>query len=138
MLQVVNDTTPYGKPLGCIFSNAATHRATRYCDMAKQPVHRVTNIRAWRQKRELSLDQLAEKAGVDKGNLSKVERGLLPYNQELLERLAAALMTDPASLLTRDPADSAAIWLLWDRASSTERRRIEGVAAALIDEAKSG
>ena len=61
---------------------------------------------------------------MDKGNLSKVERGLLPYNQELLERLADALMTDPASLLMRDPTDKAAIWSLWDRASSGERQQI--------------
>jgi hypothetical protein len=61
-----------------------------------------------------------------------VERGILPYNQDLLERLAEALMTDPASLLMRDPTNSAAIWSIWDQASSVERAQIESVCNALI------
>jgi len=73
---------------------------------------------------------------MDKSNLSKVERGVLPYNQEMLERLADALMTDPASLLMRDPTRHEAIWSLWDRASVGERRQIETVAAALIEARK--
>lgn len=70
---------------------------------------------------------------MDKGNLSKIERGILPYNQDLLERLAEALMTDAASLLMRDPSNSAAIWSLWDRASAVERAQIESVANALME-----
>lgn len=105
--------------------------------MAKAPPHRPTFIRQWRQHRGYSLDQLAERVPVDKGNLSKIERGLLPYNQELLERIADALMTDPASLLMRDPTDVAAVWSLWDRASAIERRQIEGVVSALVSSRKS-
>lgn len=100
--------------------------------MAKSPKHRPTFIRQWRKHRGYSLDQLAERVPMDKGNLSKVERGLLPYNQELLERLAAALMTDPASLLMRDPTDSAAVWTVWENASAVERQQIESVVNALI------
>lgn len=66
---------------------------------------------------------------MDKGNLSKVERGLLPYNQEMLERLAEALETDAASLLTREPG--AEIWPIWMRASPGLRRQIVEVAEAL-------
>ena len=84
----------------------------------------------------MSLDQLADRVPMDKGNLSKVERGILPYNQDLLERLADALMTDPASLLMRDPTDSAAIWTLWDHASKVERAQIESVADALLSAKK--
>ncbi len=73
---------------------------------------------------------------MDKGNLSKIERGILPYNQDLLERLADALMTDPASLLMRDPTNADAIWSLWDRASKVERQQIESVANALIEAKK--
>lgn len=74
---------------------------------------------------------------MDKSNLSKVERGFLPYNQDLLERLADALMTDPASLLMRDPSNADAIWSLWDRASQGERAQIESVVNALISARKS-
>ena len=69
---------------------------------------------------------------MDKSNLSKVERGILPYNQEMLERLADALMTDPASLLMRDPTEPGAIWSIWERASKGERQQIEAVAKALV------
>ena len=71
--------------------------------------HRITFIRQWRLHRGYSLAQLAEKVPVDKGNLSKIERGLLPYNQSLIERLAVALMTDISSLLTSDPSNSPSI-----------------------------
>lgn len=67
---------------------------------------------------------------MDKGNLSKVERGLLPYNQEMLERLADALETDPASLIIREP--SAEIWSIWDRARPGEKRLIVAAAEAIV------
>ncbi len=100
--------------------------------MSQKAKHRLTFLRQWRQHRGYSLDQLAERVPMDKSNLSKVERGILPYNQDLLERLADALMTDPASILMRDPASAAAIWSIWDQASPGERAQIESVAEALI------
>lgn len=100
--------------------------------MAKPPRFRQTFIRQWRNHRGLSLEELASRVPMDKGNLSKVERALLPYNQEMLERIADALMTDPASLLMRDPTQPEAIWSLWDRAKPGVRRQIESVAETLI------
>jgi transcriptional regulator with XRE-family HTH domain len=105
--------------------------------MAQKPIHRPTFIRQWRNHRGYSLDQLAQMVPMDKSNLSKVERGILPYNQEMLERLADALMTDPASLLMRNPAATNAIWTIWDKASAGERAQIEAVASALLDSRKS-
>jgi transcriptional regulator with XRE-family HTH domain len=136
MNAVVSDTTLPSKPSCGIFSHAAKIRAARYWGMAKEPIHRPTFIRQWRQHRSLSLDQLAERVPMDKSNLSKVERGILPYNQEMLERLADALMTDPASLLMRDPTRADAIWSIWDSASPGERTQIENVAAALVSAKK--
>ncbi len=80
----------------------------------------------------MSLDALAARVPMDKGNLSKVERGLLPYNQEMLERLAEALATEPASLLMRNPTDPDAIWSIWDRAAPGQRRQISEVAETLL------
>lgn len=104
--------------------------------MAGKPVHRPTYIRQWRNHRGYSLDRLAEMVPMDKSNLSKVERGILPYNQEMLERIADSLMTDPASLLMRDPSNDSAIWSIWDRASIGERLQIEAVATALVSARK--
>ena len=100
--------------------------------MPKKPHYRPTYIRQWRNHRGYSLDKLADMVPMDKSNLSKVERGILPYNQEMLERLADSLMTDAASLLMRDPTKEEAIWSLWERASPGERAQIETVADALI------
>lgn len=100
--------------------------------MAKPPRFGPNYIRQWRQHRRLSLEQLAARVPMDKGNLSKVERSLLPYNQEMLERLADALATEPASLLMRNPTDPSPIWSLWDRAKPAVKRQIEEVAAALL------
>lgn len=100
--------------------------------MAKQPRYKLTFIRQHRQHKGMSLEKLAARVPMDKGNLSKVERGYLPYNQEMLERIADALQTDVASLLIRDPTEPEAIWSLWDRAKPGTRRQIASVAEAII------
>jgi|TARA_Y100000310_G_scaffold280726_1_gene300648 transcriptional regulator with XRE-family HTH domain len=100
--------------------------------MDKSPIHKPTFVREWRKFRRMTLDDLSTAACIDKGNLSKMERGLLQYNQETLERLAAALKTDTASLIERDPTDNPPIWTMWDKANREQRRQIEGVVAALI------
>lgn len=103
-----------------------------------QPRFRLTFIRQWREKKGFSLDALASRVPMDKGNLSKVERGLLPYNQDMLERLADALGTDPASLLMRDPTDPDGIWSIWDQAKPGERRQIAEVAKTLVRTSRTG
>lgn len=137
MALVVYDTTPAIKPSCGLFYHAALGVSKQQQGMSEKPVHRPTFIRQWRNHRGYSLDKLAGMVPMDKSNLSKVERGMLPYNQEMLERLADALMTDPASLLMRDPTSSGAIWSIWDRASPGERQQIEAVAQALISARKS-
>lgn len=91
-----------------------------------------TFIRQWRERRGYTLEQLAEMIGTTHGHLSKVERGLKPYNQVLLELLAEALSTDPASLLMRNPTDPDSIWTLWDRAAPAERRQITDIADVIV------
>jgi transcriptional regulator with XRE-family HTH domain len=100
--------------------------------MAQKVRFAPTFIRAWRQSKNMSLEQLAARIPMDKGNLSKVERGILPYNQEMLERIADALGTDPASLLMRDPSDPEGIWNIWDRAQPGTKRQIARVAETLL------
>jgi transcriptional regulator with XRE-family HTH domain len=60
-------------------------------------------IREWRQLKGYSLEHVADNVPMDKGNLSKVERGLLPYNQDMLERLSEILGTSPGNLIGRNP-----------------------------------
>ncbi len=93
---------------------------------------RPTFLRQWRKHRAKTLVQVAEALHITHGQLSKIERGLQPYNQELLERLAELYMCAPVDLLIRDPSEPANIWSIWDQAQPGERRQIESVAAALI------
>lgn len=82
-----------------------------------------TFIREWRKHRRLTLEKLAERVGITHGNLSRIERGLRPYGQPLLEALAEELRTDPASLLMRNPLDPEGLWSIWDQIPPTERPR---------------
>lgn len=87
-------------------------------------------IRQHRLKEGLSLERLAERltnvheVEITHASLSRIERGLQPYNQRQLEAIAEELKTDPASLLIRDPSDPEGIWSLWDQAKPGERRQI--------------
>lgn len=88
-------------------------------------------LREWREHRGLTLVQAAERVGVTHGFLSKVERGKRNYTQELLEALAEAYRTDPASLLMRNPTDPEGIWSIWDQIPPSERPRAIDVLRAL-------
>jgi transcriptional regulator with XRE-family HTH domain len=68
-----------------------------------EPPFKPTYIRAWRKERGMTMMELAEKSDIDQGHLSKLERGLLPYNQPNLERIAIALSVTAAVLIERGP-----------------------------------
>jgi transcriptional regulator with XRE-family HTH domain len=48
-------------------------------------------LREWRDRRGLSLHQLAEKAGVSYVTISRIENGRMSPTVALLEKLAAAM-----------------------------------------------
>ena len=48
-------------------------------------------MRAWRRHRRLTLDALAERTGVSKGCLSRIENGRKPGTLDLFRRLAFVL-----------------------------------------------
>jgi len=60
------------------------------------------NIRACREARGLTQEQLALDAGMKRSYVSELERGLRNPTVRALGRLALALETDPASLLHPD------------------------------------
>ena len=91
-----------------------------------------TFIRQWREHRGLSLERLADRLGTTKASLSRIERGLQPYSQPILEALAEALMCDPADLLMRNPTDPEGIWSIWDSIPVRERPRAVAVLRAMM------
>jgi transcriptional regulator with XRE-family HTH domain len=106
--------------------------------MAKRPPS-PTFIRQWREFRQLSLERLADRLGTTKASLSRIERGLQPYSQPILEALAEALLCEPADLLMRNPVDPDGIWSIWDNIPENDRPRAVAVLRAmLIDKTGSG
>lgn len=107
-----------------------------YCRMAMKPhpkrkQFRKTYIRQWRLARGLTLEQLADRIGVQASALSYLERGQSAYTQGTLEAVAEALGTDPASLIMRNPTEDDAIWSLWDNATAAEKQQITDVVKVL-------
>ncbi len=69
---------------------------------AAAPPHK---LRAWRKHRNLTLEGLAERIGMSHQNLGRIERGLVPLQDEWVIAIARALEVEPADLF-RDPASA--------------------------------
>lgn len=86
----------------------------------------------------MTLETLAERVGEQIGgmthaSLSRIERGLQPYSQAVLEAVAEELTNgDVASLLMRDPSDPEGIWTVWDQAKPGERKMIVDLAKTVV------
>jgi transcriptional regulator with XRE-family HTH domain len=107
--------------------------AKRVVPRFKQPaVRRRIFLKQWREYRDLTQEQLAERVGWSVGNVSQLERGLQGYSQEGLEALAEALQCDPGQLLTVDPTKDDAIWSIWEKAKPGERQMIVELAKTVV------
>ena len=87
-------------------------------------------IAEWRRHRQLSQDRLAERIGISKATLSRIENRLIPYNQDFLETCAQALQCEPADLIMRDPGTPDLIWSVWETVPPAERSRATEVLKA--------
>jgi transcriptional regulator with XRE-family HTH domain len=99
----------------------------QYVPMAAQRQY----FKEWRKYRGLTQEQLAERIGIARSYLTKIERGDRRYDQPFLEAAADALRCSPADLIIRDPTDSEAIWSIWEGLSPTERIRAAAVLRAM-------
>jgi transcriptional regulator with XRE-family HTH domain len=97
-----------------------------------RPKFRRTYIAQWREYRNLTQEQLADRLEMTQSHLSMLENGKRGYTQETLEAVAEALQTDVASLLMRDPSAPDAIWSIWDQAKAAEREKIEEYAGFIV------
>lgn len=92
-------------------------------------------LREWREFRELTQEAAADRVDVDRTTLSKIERGILPYNQDFLERLALAYGCEPAELLGINPLQPDPPKLVYARlraAPPDVQRRAVAVLEALL------
>jgi len=91
--------------------------------MAKKPTLQRLFLKEWREHRHLTQEQLADRIGMSRPMVSKIERGLNPYSQAFLEAVAEALMCEPVDLLVRDPSKPEAIWSVWDSIPAADKPR---------------
>lgn len=90
-----------------------------------------TFLRQWREHRGKKLVPVAEHLHMSHSQLSRIERGLQPYNQELLEELADLYMCDVVDLLIRDPSDPEGLWSITDQLKPIQRQQLVEFAKVL-------
>jgi transcriptional regulator with XRE-family HTH domain len=90
-------------------------------------------FRAWRAYRGLTQDQLAERIGIARSYLSKIERGDRRYDQHFLEAAADALRCEPANLINIDPTGPDSLWSVWEQLSPPERKQAFAIIKAIRD-----
>jgi transcriptional regulator with XRE-family HTH domain len=95
-----------------------------------------TFLREWRDYRNLTIDRLSERVEISGATISRIERGLQPYSQPILEALADALGCGVADLIAHPPAQKDGELLDLVRSLPTERReQIKKIIKALTDAA---
>ena len=91
-------------------------------------------LKAWREHRGLTMEQLAELVGTSSGQIAMLESGERGLSTKCARKLAAALETTPGTLLDYPPTESPAnVVNIWSRASASERDRLERLAEASLD-----
>jgi len=103
-------------------------RTWQYAGMHSHPRH---FIKEWRKHRGLTQEQLAERIGIARSYLTKIERGDRRYDQPFLEAAGDALRCEPADLIMRDPTAAESIWSIWEQLSPTERTQAVAVIRAI-------
>lgn len=86
-------------------------------------------LQAWREKRGLSVEALAEKAKVSPGLISLIENAKSGGSPESLEKLAGALGIEVGELFDVEPGSDGSIVRIWVKDS--DRARLISVAESL-------
>lgn len=113
---------------GTFFSMAKVQRR----NSIRQPTKRVWRriyLEAWRKKRGLSQEELAEKSGVSTAQISLIENAKSGGSPETLEKLADALDIEVGELFDVNPDGDGSIYRVWVR--DEDRSRVEAVIDAL-------
>jgi len=91
------------------------------------------NLRAWREHRGLSQNELADMVDTTQSQITHLENGERALSAKWLRKLAKALRTTPGHLLDHDPrnlpTDIVDIWL---DADPDERRQLIDMAKVIV------
>lgn len=93
-------------------------------------------LREYREDRELTLGEVGAEIGMSGTNLSKIERGVVPFDQEVLEGLARVYRVDPWELLSHAPGNAVDAARLLHGLPKTVREQAVAVIRVLREQAK--
>lgn len=90
-------------------------------------------LKAWRNFREMTQEQLADKVGTNANMIGYLESGERGLSAKWLRKLAPALKTTPGMLLDHDPSQlDSDIIEIWVNGDERQRRQLSEIAKALI------
>jgi len=91
------------------------------------------HLKAWRELRGMTLEQLADKVDTSPGMISMLESGDRGLSAKWLRRLAPALKTTPGHLLEHDPRDlDTDILDIWSHISLRDREQARRVLRSFV------
>jgi transcriptional regulator with XRE-family HTH domain len=80
-----------------------------------------TYLRDWREYRQLTQEQAAERLNISRTLLSKIENAKSPYTQGFMEAAAEAYRCEVADLIMRDPTSP--VWSIYDTLRALPREQ---------------
>jgi transcriptional regulator with XRE-family HTH domain len=90
-------------------------------------------LKAWREFREMTQEELADKVGTTKAVISLLENEKRPLSSKWLRKLAEALGTQPGHILDHDPADlDSDIIDIWSRIDERDRDQAARVLRSFV------
>lgn len=89
-------------------------------------------IRQWRERAEMTQEDLADASGLSVGSISAYELGGADPSIDALKRLAAALGVTPGMLLDVNPEDDPPLWAGFLRATKGQKEEIGRIVGALV------
>lgn len=101
---------------------------------ARRPLRRHF-FKEWREYRQLDQEQAAQRLGISRTQLSKIENMKSPYSQGLLEAAADAYMCSEADIVMRNPLLDDAPWSIVDslqKAPKATQDQIRAVVETLL------
>lgn len=89
-------------------------------------------IKEWRVFRDMTVEEVAERADLATGTISAIENRTAGFSPESLEAIAKALRVQSGYLLSVNPLDENSIWPLWDVAKPEQRSQIAAHARVVV------
>jgi transcriptional regulator with XRE-family HTH domain len=91
-------------------------------------------MRAWREKRGLSLSGMAALTGIHKSTMSRMESGKVPYHRDILEAYARVIGCHPGDLISRPPGVADELFRLLGQCGPEDLQRLEEMTKLFLEQ----